>query len=142
MLNIERCIDFDFKLNERRLEDILEFLSIERDVELILCGDDRITALNSEFRGIDSSTDVLSFPIDGELETLPLGSVVISMDRVEEVSKELGHSYDDEVSLLFIHALLHLLGYDHEVDGGEMREMEKRIINTFSLPKSLILRSE
>jgi len=54
----------------------------------------------------------------------------------------LGHSYNDEVTLLFIHGLLHLLGFDHEVDNGQMREEERKLIEYFSLPKSLILRSE
>ena len=77
-----------------------------------------------------------------ELTHIPLGSIVISVDYVTEVAKRLGHSYDEELSLLFIHGLLHLLGYDHEVDNGEMREREAKLIKTFNLPKSLIVRME
>ncbi|MGJ9366302.1 rRNA maturation RNase YbeY, partial [Campylobacter jejuni] len=53
----------------------------------------------------------------------------------------LGHSYEEEISLLFIHAMLHLLGFDHENDNGEMREKEKELIEHFNLPKSLIVRT-
>jgi probable rRNA maturation factor len=60
---------------------------------------------------------------------------------VSKKAKELGHSEQDELSLLFIHGMLHLLGFDHEVDEGEMREKEKALINTFDLPKSLIIRT-
>ncbi len=73
---------------------------------------------------------------------MPLGSIVISADLVKEKATEFGHNAEDELSLLFIHGLLHLLGFDHEVDNGEMRDKEKDIIVNFSLPSSLIVRTE
>jgi probable rRNA maturation factor len=84
---------------------------------------------------------VLSFPLE-DVPHMPLGTIVISVDKVKEKALELGHSEEDEFTLLFIHGLLHLLGYDHEVDDGEMRLKEKEIIKTFNLPDSLILRNE
>jgi probable rRNA maturation factor len=72
----------------------------------------------------------------------PLGSIVISQDLVISKAEELGHAQEDEFTLLFIHGLLHLLGYDHEIDDGEMRKEEERLINTFNLPKSLIVRTQ
>jgi len=72
----------------------------------------------------------------------PLGSIVISALHVETLAKELGHTNDDELALLFTHGLLHLLGYDHEVDNGEMREKELQLIEKFNLPKSLIVRTQ
>ena len=72
----------------------------------------------------------------------PLGSIVISSSHVEEKAKEFSHTTDDEFTLLFIHGLLHLLGFDHEVDSGEMRTKEKKLIEQFDLPKSLIIRTE
>ncbi|MEO1938129.1 MAG: rRNA maturation RNase YbeY, partial [Sulfurimonas sp.] len=72
----------------------------------------------------------------------PLGSIVISYDFVKEKAAEFGHSQDDEFTLLFIHGLLHILGYDHEIDSGEMRQKEEEIIKNFNLPKSLIVRTE
>ncbi len=72
----------------------------------------------------------------------PLGSLVISMDHVRQAAEAFSHSAEEETALLFIHGLLHLLGYDHECDNGEMRDDERRLIETFGLPKSLIVRTE
>ena len=66
----------------------------------------------------------------------------MSVDKVEEVANQLGHTQDDELSLLFIHGLLHLLGMDHEVDQGEMRTKEESIVRKFELPLSLIVRTQ
>ena len=71
-----------------------------------------------------------------------LGSVVINLDLVELKAAQLGHGTDDETALLFTHGLLHVLGYDHESDGGQMRAKECEIIEKFRLPKSLIVRTE
>ena len=71
-----------------------------------------------------------------------LGSVVINLDLVELKAAELGHGRDDETALLFTHGLLHVLGYDHESDDGQMRAKECEIIEKFRLPKSLIVRTE
>jgi probable rRNA maturation factor len=58
------------------------------------------------------------------------------------MAKELNHTVDDELTLLYIHGLLHILGYDHEIDSGEMREKEHELIKAFNLPDSLITRTE
>ena len=71
-----------------------------------------------------------------------LGSVVINLDLVELKAAQLGHGRDDETALLFTHGLLHVLGYDHESDDGQMRAKECEIIKKFRLPKSLIVRTE
>nr|WP_314234229.1 rRNA maturation RNase YbeY [uncultured Campylobacter sp.] len=71
-----------------------------------------------------------------------LGSVVINLDLVELKAAQLGHGRDDETALLFTHGLLHVLGYDHESDDGQMRAKECEIIEKFRLPKSLIVRTE
>ncbi len=127
-------------VNLSRLEEIASALT-SKDVELIVVSNEEIKELNSAHRNIDKATDVLSFPLDGEFEDMPLGSIVISVDFVEEKSKEHKHSFEEEFSLLFIHGLLHLLGYDHEVDDGEHRQKEEEIINKFELPQSLIVRN-
>jgi len=121
------------------LEQIADVLS-DKEIELILTDNSEITAINREFRGIDKATDVLSFPSD-PFPNAPLGSIIISCDKVEEVAHELGHSGDDELALLFIHGMLHLLGMDHEVDHGEMRLRENELVEQFALPKSLIVRT-
>ncbi len=128
--------DYDFSI----LEQILEGLS-DRDVEFIITDDDEIRRLNAEFRGIDKATDVLSFPLE-EIPFMPLGTIVVSIDKIRQKAQEFGHSGEAEVTLLFIHGLLHLLGYDHEVDNGEMRKREKEIIQEHDLPDSLILRND
>jgi len=113
----------------------------DKEIELIITNKDEIKNINKEHRDIDAPTDVLSFPYE-DMPMSPLGGIVISCEHVKEASKELEHSQDDELALLFIHGLLHLLGFDHEVDSGEMREEEARLIKEFNLPKSLIIRTQ
>jgi len=139
MLNIENLTDLELKF--AILEDIADHLT-QREVELIICNNETIRGYNLEFRGKNSPTDVLSFPIATEVENLPLGSIVISANKIEEGAKEFNHSKEEELALLFIHGLLHLLGFDHEVDNGEMRRREKELIEIFNLPDSLIVRTE
>ena len=128
------------------LEKIADTLST-KEVELVIVDDKTMLALNTEHRGKESTTDVLSFPMEAPFTEqsifgMPLGSIVIAASFVKEEAKTLGHSEQDELSLLFIHGMLHLLGFDHEVDNGEMRAREKELIEAFDLPKSLILRTE
>ena len=123
------------------LEKIAQSLT-DREIELIVTENDTIAALNQEYRSKDTPTDVLSFPMENAVANMPLGSIVISADFVQEKAKELGHGEKDEFSLLFIHGLLHLVGYDHEKDHGEMRKKEKELIEKFDLPSSLIVRTE
>jgi probable rRNA maturation factor len=72
----------------------------------------------------------------------PLGSIVIAQEFIENKAEELGHTPSDEMTLLFIHGFLHLLGFDHEVDNGEMRDKEELLIKEFNLPTSLIVRTQ
>ena len=122
------------------LEDIFVYLSA-KEIELILTTDAEIQEVNLAHRGKDKATDVLSFPLV-EMEGFPLGSIMISVDMAKAVALELGHSVDDEIALLFIHGVLHLLGYDHEVDDGEMREKEAQVVRYFGLKDSLIVRND
>ena len=110
---------------------------IEEDcaVSVLFTDDEGIRALNLEYRNVDSSTDVLSFPMaelvpgefnpddcewDYELDMPILGDVVINLDRCAQQGEELGHGFEREVMYLTVHSILHLLGYDH-VDEGEMK---------------------
>ncbi|WP_345991190.1 rRNA maturation RNase YbeY [Sulfurimonas sp. HSL-1716] len=137
-------IDFDnrtpYNLDLTRIESIVRNLT-DKEIELILTNNEEIHAINKEFRRIDAPTDVLSFPYE-EMPSSPLGSIVISYDYVESASKKFNHSPDDEFALLFIHGLLHILGFDHESDNGEMRQKENEIIKEYGLPESLIVRTE
>ncbi|MEA2111154.1 MAG: rRNA maturation RNase YbeY [Campylobacterota bacterium] len=137
-------IDFENRtetvINLLPLDTIKSYLKVG-DIELIITDNQDIKEINREFRSIDKPTDVLSFPYE-PMPMGPVGSIVISVDYVRNVSKELRHSFEDELSLLFIHGLLHLIGYDHEVDRGEMRLKEEAVIGYFNLPDSLIIRNE
>ncbi|WP_419767025.1 rRNA maturation RNase YbeY [Arcobacter sp.] len=137
-------IDFDnqtkIDIDVSSLEIIKNELS-SKDIELILVYNDEIQTLNKEHRNIDKATDVLSFPLDYDMPNMPLGSIVISVDFVENKAKEYKHSFLDELTLLFIHGMLHLLGYDHEVDNGKHREKEEELIKKYNLPDSLIVRN-
>ncbi len=145
-----KIIDLDNQTDTPIPVDLLEKIAqslTTREIELIVTDNKTIQTLNKEYRAKDKATDVLSFPIDSDfmeesMPGIPLGSIVISADLVKERSAEFGHRIEDELSLLFIHGLLHLLGFDHEIDNGEMRNREKHIIETFALPSSLIVRTE
>jgi probable rRNA maturation factor len=143
MLNIDN--NTDFTINTQLIEDIVK-KHTSRDIDLIVCYNSTIQEYNKTYRDKDKATDVLSFPIENDnilmADMMPLGSIVISIDFVNEKALELGHSTEDEFTLLFIHGLLHLLGYDHETDNGEMREKEEALITELNLPKSLIVRTE
>ena len=121
------------------LEQIADFLGAG-DVELVFVNDDEMREINHEQRGINKATDVLSFPYEQVSGGL-MGSVVISTDTASRVASELGHSIECEIALLFLHGVLHILGYDHEIDNGQMRQKEKEVIEHFSLPDSLIIRN-
>jgi len=143
MLNIDNLTDF--AINTQLLEDIVK-KHTSREIDLIVCYNSTIKEYNKMYRSKDVATDVLSFPIENDNiimnDIMPLGSIVISIDFVNAKALELGHSNENEFTLLFIHGLLHLLGYDHETDNGEMREKEEELIIELNLPKSLIVRTE
>lgn len=122
------------------LDDILKFLS-DDDVELVFVDSTKMRRINKENRNLDKTTDVLSFPLELVYGSV-LGSIVINLDLVNEKASEFKHSIDDEISLLFTHGLLHILGFDHEIDNGEMRQKEAEIITHFNLPQSLIVRTQ
>lgn len=213
-------------LCEQPYPEILDAIAAELgggSVELIFVRGEEMRQLNAQTRGIDKTTDVLSFPLDpaafagfgedlseensahensgdkilnaansasentgaansasekpnatnsasknsntinsensegessndenlknenfgsGNFTPALLGSVVINLDLVELKAAQLGHGRDDETALLFTHGMLHVLGYDHESDDGQMRVKECEIIEKFRLPKSLIVRTE
>jgi probable rRNA maturation factor len=78
---------------------------------------------DKKFRGIDKATDVLSFPSDGP----DLGDIAVSVDTAAAQAKENGLKLDEEIAQLILHGLLHLSGYDHETDNGEMNRLELRL---------------
>ena len=120
------------KLFRDAAKETLAVLDIKDDVEisLLLTDNTHIHELNRDYRGKDAPTDVLSFAMEeGESfcvapgEPRLLGDIVISGEKAAEQAAAYGHSRDSEETFLFIHGLLHLLGYDHERSAEEEKEM-------------------
>ena len=122
----------------------MEGFSEEAEINITFTDDREIKELNSRFRNIDRSTDVLSFPLgeNGVYDTDPetgakmLGDVVISLEHADEQARLYGHSFEREVTYLAVHSVLHLLGYDHVNGGLEqtiMREKEECVMETLGL---------
>lgn len=117
----------------------------DAEVSVLFCDDEYIATLNRQYRGIDSPTDVLSFPLweESELPSLQqaedrmLGDIVISLERAEVQAREYNHSLEREVLFLFTHGLLHLLGYDHhgEEETARMRLMEEKLLTGAGVPR-------
>lgn len=126
-------------LIEKSITAVLKIEKLDENVEVSVSfvGDDEIRDLNREYRGVDKSTDVLSFPMDDEfiIDNRILGDVIINTRRVMEQAEELGHSNERELSYLTVHSILHLLGYDHmeDEDKKEMREREKLAMKELSI---------
>ncbi len=105
--------------------------------------DARMRRLNREFRGVDRPTDVLSFPASDEPAHSgePLGDIVIATGVARRQAAKAGHGVAAEARLLALHGLLHLMGYDHETDGGEMARIERRLRSKGGLASGLIERA-
>jgi probable rRNA maturation factor len=94
----------------------------ESSATIAFVSDKKMRELNRQFRGVDKATDVLSFPDDTEL-----GDIAISVDTAAVQAKENGLKFEGEIAQLILHGLLHLSGYDHETDNGEMNRLELRL---------------
>jgi probable rRNA maturation factor len=94
-------------------------------LSVLLCGDARMRSLNREWLGMDFPTDVLSFPA-GERDFL--GDIVIDVPYAARQARRRGHALERELKILLAHGLLHLLGYDHERDGGTMFRRQRRML--------------
>lgn len=117
------------------------------EVSVRFVDDEEIRRLNLEYRNMDKSTDVLSFPLgeNGEYDinydtgAKMLGDIVISVEHAVDQAKTYGHSLQREIGFLTVHSMLHLLGYDHEQGGLEqvrMREKEEEILRQLGLRRN------
>jgi probable rRNA maturation factor len=97
--------------------------------------------LNLRFKGIDRATDVLSFPAPVFVRGFA-GDIAISVEIAVRNARFLGHSVSDEIRILILHGVLHLAGYDHESDHGEMARREQLMRKRLALPGGLIERSK
>ncbi|TDI41122.1 MAG: rRNA maturation RNase YbeY [Acidobacteria bacterium] len=134
---VVRNLQRRFKVDRRKLEFFLSRVAgstgaDESSATLALVGDARIQALNRDYRGYDKPTDVLSFHGVGESEDY-LGDIVISVETAYRQARRRGSNLKRELEVLTLHGFLHLLGYDHETDDGEMRRIEYRLRRRFRL---------
>lgn len=131
-----------------------EGVSVPCEVDVLLTDDAGIQGINLEQRGVDAPTDVLSFPMfeflpgeppaegtaerDPDTGLLPLGDMVLSVERAEAQAEEYGHSVERELCYLAVHSVLHLLGYDHMDEGpqkAQMRAREEEILNGLGITR-------
>jgi probable rRNA maturation factor len=110
-------------------------------VNVLLTTSAEIKSLNRRFRGKDKPTDVLSFPAEPEARKQLAGEIAISAEIATKNARALGHSPPDEVKILVLHGVLHLRGYDHECDNGQMAKREKQLRAKLHLPDGLIERA-
>jgi probable rRNA maturation factor len=129
-------------LPRRELRDFAQVLQRDaagsRNFTCLITDDRELRKLNKQFLQKDYATDVLSFP-SGSAEG-DLGDIAISVDRAAEQASGFGHSLLEEIQILMLHGVLHLLGLDHESDSGEMSRAEKRWRRRLKLPTGLIER--
>lgn len=126
------------KIVEKSIEAALEEIEFTDDYEVSVSfvGDEEIHELNRDYRGVDRTTDVLSFPMDDEFTNM-LGDIVININKVIEQAKEYGHSEKREISYLTVHSTLHLMGFDHEEeeDKKDMRAVEDRVMENLEISR-------
>lgn len=117
----------------------IEGVSADIEVSISFVDNDEIRELNRDYRGVDKSTDVLSFPLDEDiLVPIPLlGDIIISMETAIEQAEDFGHSLDREISYLVTHSMFHLMGYDHmnEEEKNIMRSKEKQVMKNLGIFK-------
>src|ERR1051326_1570987 len=109
-------------------------------VDVVIAGNPQIRRLNREFRGQDKPTDVISFPVAQPSHGAIEGDIAISASIAAANARRLGHPLAEEVKILILHGMLHLAGYDHENDRGEMSQLEAGLRRVLQLPGSLIER--
>jgi len=114
---------------------------LKGQVTVLLTTDAAIRKLNRQFRGKDKATDVLSFPAEGVGAEGIAGDLAISVTTALRQGTACGHSLGTELKVLMLHGLLHLAGYDHETDAGEMARRERLLRAKLGLPQGLIERA-
>ncbi len=125
-----------FKLEWKTFQEFAERAIIlipeieHKSATIAFVSDRKIRELNVNFRGVNSTTDVLSFPFaadEFDLETDYLGDIIISVEQAERQARENDLTLENEIKQLILHGILHLCGYDHETDSGEMNTLELRL---------------
>jgi probable rRNA maturation factor len=130
---------------ERFVLRVRQLVKLPHPVNVLVAGSAELRGLNRRFRGTDKATDVLSFPsapLKNAQSRNIAADVAISADIARENAKRLKHSLADEVKILTLHGILHLAGYDHERDNGEMARKEQNLRRQLKLESALIERTE
>ena len=162
LLEHEIIIDSELEEDTSAVEELLvkvipavleaEGVELACEVNILLTDDAGIHEINLEQRGVDRPTDVLSFPMfefepgdkpteeeaDPATDLVPLGDMVLSLERAKAQAAEFGHSLERETAYLCVHSILHLLGYDHMDEGpmkAQMRGREEIILNTLGITR-------
>ncbi len=132
-------------LSKRALTDFVaqacRAVALKASVTVMVTGSREMRSLNSRFRGKQQATDVLSFP-PPVLGNGFAGDIAVSLDIAAHNARSLRHSLSEEIQILVLHGILHLAGYDHEADEGEMSARERLLRRRFKLPTGLIEREE
>ncbi|HXZ79152.1 MAG TPA: rRNA maturation RNase YbeY [Terriglobales bacterium] len=110
-------------------------------LNVLVSSNREIRHLNHQFRGKDKSTDVLSFPADPAMNSALAGEIAIAAETAIANARRLQHSTLDELKILILHGVIHLAGFDHEGDKGQMARKEAELRDRFGLPNSLIART-
>jgi probable rRNA maturation factor len=129
----------------RFLHDAQAAVRLRGKVTVLLTTDAGIRGLNRRFRGKNKATDVLSFPaanqrVSESASQRVAGDIAISVPTAQRQAEEQGHTLGDEIKVLMLHGLLHLAGYDHEADNGQMARRERQLRTKLGLPLGLIER--
>lgn len=125
---------------ERFLTEACAAVRLQGQVSVLLTNDETIRALNKRFRKKNKATDVLSFPA-ADAGMGIAGDLAISFETAAAQAENFGHPLREEVKILLLHGLLHLAGYDHETDAGQMERREAALRKQFGLPLGLIQRA-
>jgi probable rRNA maturation factor len=142
LITIEKSVDGAKESSLMRFaEKARKAVGLKGEVSILLTSNRQMRQLNRCFRGKDKPTDVISFPAIHEVSRQMAGDLAISVDIATGNAKHFGHSTQEEICVLILHGLLHLAGYDHEKDKGEMARKEQRLRVTLGLPSTLIERT-
>ena len=137
----KRVADLTILALDRFLARARRAAGLKGMVNVLLTSSAEMKSLNRRFRGKDKPTDVLSFPADPNVQKQVAGEIAISAEIATRNARELGHSPAEEVKILELHGVLHLRGYDHECDNGQMARREERLRAKLHLPLGLIERA-
>lgn len=127
---------------ERFLARARRAARLRGSVNVLVTSNAKMKSLNRRFRGKDKATDVLSFPAAPDARKDLAGDIAISAEIASQNARSLGHHSAVEVKILTLHGILHLRGYDHERDHGQMARREKKMRRELRLPVGLIERAK